>query len=134
VWAQAQSRLASSPRDRARHLRRRAGRPVAGGRAERHHAFVDLFGPQYLELAVELGVAPERINTITSPAEATELGAKAEGSATASTVRVLGEMMALVASGQIELPIAASYPLERVRDAFAELEERHTHGKIVLIP
>jgi hypothetical protein len=24
--------------------------------------------------------------------------------------------------------------LEEVRDAFAELEERHTHGKIVLIP
>jgi hypothetical protein len=43
-------------------------------------------------------------------------------------------MAELVASGQIEIPIAATYPLEQVRAAFAELEERHTHGKIVLIP
>jgi len=43
-------------------------------------------------------------------------------------------MAALVASGRIEVPIAAAYPLERVRDAFAELEQRHTLGKIVLIP
>jgi NADPH2:quinone reductase len=97
-------------------------------------AFIDLFGPQYLELAVELGVAPERINTIISRDKAIELGTKVEGSSDASTVQVLAEMAALVASGQIEIPIAATYPLERVRDAFAELEKRHTRGKIVLIP
>jgi NADPH:quinone reductase-like Zn-dependent oxidoreductase len=43
-------------------------------------------------------------------------------------------MAALVASGQIEIPIAATYPLDRVRDAFAALEQRHTRGKIALIP
>ena len=43
-------------------------------------------------------------------------------------------MAELVASGRIEIPIAAAYPLDRVRDAFSELEERHTHGKIVLVP
>jgi len=32
------------------------------------------------------------------------------------------------------VPIAATYPLERVQDAFAELEQRHTPRKIVLIP
>jgi NADPH:quinone reductase len=47
---------------------------------------------------------------------------------------VLTEMAALVASGQIEIPIAATYPLDHVREAFAELELRHTNGKIVLIP
>jgi NADPH:quinone reductase-like Zn-dependent oxidoreductase len=40
----------------------------------------------------------------------------------------------LVASGQIEVPIAATYPLERVKDAYDKLEKRHTRGKIVLIP
>ena len=40
----------------------------------------------------------------------------------------------VVASGRIEIPIAATYPLDDVRDAFAELERRHTRGKIVLIP
>jgi NADPH:quinone reductase-like Zn-dependent oxidoreductase len=43
-------------------------------------------------------------------------------------------MAGLVASGAIEIPIAATYRLERVVDAFAELEQRHTRGKIVLIP
>jgi len=46
----------------------------------------------------------------------------------------LSQMADLVASGQIEIPIAARYGLEQVRDAFAELEQRHTNGKIVLIP
>jgi NADPH:quinone reductase len=97
-------------------------------------AFIDLFGSEYVELAVGLGIEPARIETITSPGKAQELGTKAEGSVDASTTDVLSEMAELVASGQIEIPIAATYPLEKVRDAFAELEERHTHGKIVLIP
>lgn len=97
-------------------------------------AFIDLFGPEYVQLAVDLGVAPDRIDTIIAREKAQALGAKAEGSVDASTTDVLSEMAALVASGQIEIPITATYPLERVRDAFAALEERHTHGKIVLIP
>jgi NADPH:quinone reductase-like Zn-dependent oxidoreductase len=97
-------------------------------------AFIDLFGPQYVQLAVDLGVAKDRIETITSRDKAQELGTKAEGSGDASTTEVLSQMAELVASGQIEIPIAATYPLEKVRDAFAELEKRHTQGKIVLIP
>jgi len=96
-------------------------------------AFIDLFGPEYLELAAELGVRRERIETIISREKAAELGAKVEGSGDASTPEVLSEMAGLVASGQIEIPIAATYPLEQVREAFAELEQRHTHGKIVLV-
>jgi NADPH:quinone reductase-like Zn-dependent oxidoreductase len=97
-------------------------------------AFIDLFGPEYVELAVELGVAPERIETITSYEKAREVGAKAEGSSEATSPQNLAAIAELVAVGQIELPIAATYPLDRVRDAFAELERRHTRGKIVLLP
>lgn len=97
-------------------------------------AFIDLFGPDYVHLAVDLGVDPARIDTIIARETAHELGAKAEGSVDASTTDVLAEMAALVVSGQIEIPIAATYPLDQVRAAFAVLEERHTHGKIVLIP
>ena len=43
-------------------------------------------------------------------------------------------MAELVASGQIEIPIAATYPLERVQTPSPSLEKRHTRGKIVLIP
>jgi NADPH2:quinone reductase len=97
-------------------------------------AFIDLFGPEYVQLAFDLGIEPARIETIIAREKAQELGAKAEGSGDASTTDVLSEMAGLVASGQIEIPIAATYPLEKVRDAFAQIEERHTHGKIVLIP
>lgn len=97
-------------------------------------AFIDLFGPAYVQLAVELGIPRERIETIISFEKAKDLGTKSAGSADGAGREVLTEMAALVASGRIEIPIAATYPLDRVRDAFAELEQRHTRGKIALIP
>jgi NADPH:quinone reductase-like Zn-dependent oxidoreductase len=97
-------------------------------------AFIDLYGPEYVELAVELDVAPERIETIIAHEKAQEVGAKTEGSSDATSPEVLKEMAELVATGRIELPIAATYPLEEVREAFEQLEDRHTLGKIVLIP
>jgi NADPH2:quinone reductase len=97
-------------------------------------AFIDLFGPDYVQLAVDLGVPPERIDTIISFAKAAEVGAKTEGSAEASTPAVLTEIADLVASGAVGFDVAATYPLDRVADAYEELEQRHTHGKIVLLP
>ena len=97
-------------------------------------AFIDLFGPDYVQLAVDLGVAPERIDTIISFQKAGEVGAKTEGSAEASTPEVLTEIADLVVSGAVDFDIAATYPLDRVADAYEELERRHTHGKIVLLP
>jgi NADPH2:quinone reductase len=116
--------------------------PYGDGLAERLRAaagegieaFIDLFGPEYIELAVDLGIPRDRIETIASFEQAQEFGVKAEGSVTASTPEILTEMADLVASGAVEIPIAATYPLDRVADAFAELELRHTRGKIVLIP
>jgi NADPH:quinone reductase-like Zn-dependent oxidoreductase len=98
------------------------------------HAFIDTFGAEYVRLAVDLGVAPQRIETITAWDAAREIGAKTDGSATAATAGVLREMAALVASGRIEVPIAATYPLDEVRAAYRRLEQRHTRGKIVLVP
>jgi NADPH2:quinone reductase len=97
-------------------------------------AFIDLFGPEYVQLAVDLDISRDRIETIASYEKAQELGVKSDGSVTASTPEVLTEMAGLVASGAIEIPIVAAYPLDRVAEAFAELEHRHTRGKIVLIP
>ncbi len=97
-------------------------------------AFIDLFGPEYVQLAVDLGVPRERINTIISFAKAAEVGAKTEGSAEASTPAVLQEIADLVVSGAVDFDVAATYPLDRVVDAYKELEQRHTHGKIVLLP
>jgi NADPH:quinone reductase len=97
-------------------------------------AFIDLFGPDYVQLAVDLGVPPERVDTIISFEKAAEVGAKTEGSAEASTPAVLSEIAGLVASGKLDFDVAATYPLDRVADAYEELEQRHTHGKIVLLP
>jgi NADPH:quinone reductase-like Zn-dependent oxidoreductase len=95
-------------------------------------AFIDTHGQGYVDLAVELGAAPARIDTIIDHAAAARHGAKTEGSATASSADVLAHMAELLAWGTIVMPIAAVYPLAAVRDAYAELAERHTRGKIVL--
>ena len=97
-------------------------------------AFIDLFGPQYVQLAIDLGVSPDRVETIIAFEKAAEVGANAQGSADGSSVEVLTELAELLAAGSIEIPVAAVYPLDQVTDAFAELEQKHTHGKIVLRP
>jgi NADPH:quinone reductase-like Zn-dependent oxidoreductase len=40
----------------------------------------------------------------------------------------------MIAEGTLEVPIARVYSLEEVREAYRELERRHTRGKIVLEP
>ena len=54
--------------------------------------------------------------------------------ASARNAAVLAELAALVASGNLEVPIAATFPLEDVRAAFRQLEQGHARGKIVLLP
>jgi NADPH2:quinone reductase len=97
-------------------------------------AFIDLFGPEYLDLALELGIDPQRIETIISFQRAAEIGAKAEGSGTASTTEVLDYLVARIWDGTVEVEIAKTFPLDEVAAAFELLEQHHTRGKIVLIP
>ncbi|MEV5751573.1 NADP-dependent oxidoreductase [Actinoallomurus sp. NPDC052308] len=102
-----------------------------GGKAD---AFVDAFGDGYVDLAIGLGVAPERIDTIKDWDAAAKYGVKTDANAEAATAEVVAELAALVDKGELEIPIARTYPLDQVRDAFRELEKRHTRGKIVLLP
>jgi NADPH:quinone reductase-like Zn-dependent oxidoreductase len=97
-------------------------------------AFLDLVGGGYVELALTLGVAPDRIDTIADFEAVSKHGVKGEGSAAGTGASTLAELAADVANGSLEVPIAATYPLEQVRDAYAELEQGHTLGKIVLLP
>jgi NADPH:quinone reductase-like Zn-dependent oxidoreductase len=106
-------------------------REAADGRVD---AMIDTFGSGYVDLAVELGVRPERIDTIVDYEAAARHGARTDGSAVGASAAVLAELAALIADGRLEVPIARTYPLEQVRDAFRELERRHTLGKIVLHP
>ncbi|MEV4168398.1 zinc-binding dehydrogenase [Nonomuraea sp. NPDC049709] len=77
---------------------------------------------------------PGRVNTIADFPAAEKHGVHAVGGSAASTAEVLAALAELLGTGRLELPIAATYPLTRVRDAYRELERRHTRGKIVLIP
>jgi len=145
-------------------LARRAGATVIGLASERHHewlrahgvvpvvygdgvgdrireaapggvdAFLDMVGGGYVELALELGVSPERINTIADFAAIEKHGVKSEGNAVGASAATLAELAALIDAGELDVPIAATYPLDQVRDAYRELADNHTRGKIVLRP
>jgi NADPH:quinone reductase-like Zn-dependent oxidoreductase len=97
-------------------------------------AFIDTFGDGYVDLAVELGVAPQRINTIVDREAVGRLGVNGQGTHAIASASILAELAGLAADGSLEVPIAGTFPLEQVRDAFRQLAERHTHGKIVLLP
>jgi NADPH:quinone reductase-like Zn-dependent oxidoreductase len=101
-----------------------------GGRVD---GLVDAFGGGYVEMALTLGVAKERINTVIDFAAVERHGVSGKGSEQ-GTAEMLARLAALLADGTIELPIARTYPLEQVRAAYAELARRHTRGKIVLVP
>jgi NADPH:quinone reductase-like Zn-dependent oxidoreductase len=145
-------------------LARRVGATVIGLASERHHewlrahgvvpvvygdgvadrireaapdgvdAFLDMVGGGYVELALELGVAPERINTIADFAAIEKHGVKSEGNAVGASASTLAELAGLIDAGELDVPIAATYPLDQVRDAYRELADNHTSGKIVLRP
>jgi NADPH:quinone reductase-like Zn-dependent oxidoreductase len=95
-------------------------------------AFIDGHGEGYVELALELGVQPERVDTIVEPAAVEKYGVKFEGHAVAANAEVLAELVRLMEAGELEIPIANTYPLSDVKAAYRELESGHLLGKIVL--
>jgi NADPH:quinone reductase-like Zn-dependent oxidoreductase len=102
--------------------------------APRVDALIDTQGGNYVQLALDLGIQPSRIDTIVNFAAVADHGVKADGNAAGASAGVLAELAGLVAAGKLEIPIAATFPLAQVRDAYTELERGHTRGKIVLIP
>ncbi len=106
-------------------------RATAGGRIA---GFVDTFGDGYVDLAIALGVPPERIDTIIDWPAAEKYGVRTDGNMVGARAEVLAELARLVDEGRLEVPIAGVYPLTEVQDAYREVERRHTLGKIVLIP
>jgi NADPH:quinone reductase-like Zn-dependent oxidoreductase len=112
-----------------------AARLTASAPAGRVDAFLDFFGGGYVELAVEeLGIPAQRVDTIIDFAAVEKFGVKAAGNADASEAGVLAELADLVATGELEVPIAAEFSLDDVQQAYRTLERRHTRGKIVLRP
>ena len=106
-------------------------REAAGGHVD---ALIDTFGNGYVELAINLGIPPDRIDTIIDFAAAEKYGVRKDGNSKGARAEVLSELAGLIAAGRLEIPIAKVYHLDEVREAYTELEQRHTHGKIVLVP
>ncbi len=106
-------------------------RAAAGARVD---AFIDTFGGGYVELALELGVPAERINTVIDYEAVATKGVKGDGTASVASAAAMTEVIDAVASGDVEVPIAATFALDDVRQAYRTLAERHTRGKIVLLP
>jgi NADPH:quinone reductase-like Zn-dependent oxidoreductase len=102
------------------------GAPVA--------AFIDLVGGGYVELALELGIPTDRIDTVVDFPAIRQYGVKGDGGASAASAATLAELAALIAAGDLVVPIQRTYPLEQVREAFTDLEAGHMAGKIVLVP
>ena len=102
--------------------------------APRVDALIDTQGGDYVQIALDLGISPERIDTIVNFDAVAKHGVKADGNAAGASAAVLAELAGLVAAGELEVPIAGTFPLSQVRDAYAELAGGHIRGKIVLIP
>jgi NADPH:quinone reductase-like Zn-dependent oxidoreductase len=104
-------------------------REATQGKAD---AFIDTVGQDYVSLALELGVKPDRIDTIANFQAGAKYGVKTDGTGAAATADVLAQLAQLIDEGELEMPIARVYPLADVRNAYRELEQGHTRGKIVL--
>ena len=86
-------------------------------------------------MAVEdLRVPRDRVDTIADFDAVERFGVQSAGGADAATAAVVAELADLVARGELEVPIAGVFALDDVRDAYRELELRHTRGKLVLRP
>jgi NADPH:quinone reductase-like Zn-dependent oxidoreductase len=112
-----------------------AERLRAASPSGRIDAFLDFFGGGYVELAVDdLGVARERVDTIIDFPAIAKFGVQGAGNADAASAAVLAELAALIAAGDLEVPIAGVFALDDVQSAFRTLEQQHTRGKLVLRP
>ena len=93
-------------------------------------AAVDLFGTEAYDAALELGVPPERIATIAAGPNPPG-GVRATGGADADP-GALKQIADAIVAGGLTVPVAAVFPVERIRDAVALQAARHVHGKVVV--
>src|ERR1700722_5631454 len=93
-------------------------------------AATDLFGTETAGAALALGVAPERVSTVAAGPNPPG-GVRATGGIDAEP-GALDRIAAAIAAGQITVPIAATFPVERLRDAVTLQAGRHVHGKVVV--
>lgn len=93
-------------------------------------AATDLFGTDTAETALALGVPAERISTIAAAQNPVQ-GVHATGGAAAGP-DALKQITDAIVAGRLTVPIAATFPIDQIRDAVTQQAGRHVHGKIVV--
>jgi NADPH:quinone reductase-like Zn-dependent oxidoreductase len=117
-------------------LRQLGAEPVAYGPGladrvgTRLTAAADLFGVETAEAALALGVPPERIATIAAGPNPPG-GVRPTGGSEADPAD-LNRITDAILTGRLTVPIAGTFPIERIRDAVALVAGRHVHGKVVI--
>jgi NADPH:quinone reductase-like Zn-dependent oxidoreductase len=110
-------------------------RLCAAAKSGRIDALLDFFGGGYVAMAIEqLKLSPDKIDTIADFEAVKRFGVQSKGGADAATAAVVAELADLVARDELEVPIAGVFALDDVREAFRQVELRHTRGKLVLRP
>ena len=94
-------------------------------------AALDNNGRETVDAALALGAPADRINTIADYAAVSEYGTSGVGAAGA-TSDDLASLSALVAAGTVQVPIDSVFPFEQVSEAYTQLLDGHSRGKIVL--
>ena len=95
-------------------------------------AAVDASGRGSLATLVDLTGGPERVVTIADGAAA-ELGVRFTFGGPDEVPGSLADAVALVAAGELTLPIARTYPLADAASAHRDSEAGHVQGKLVLL-
>jgi NADPH:quinone reductase-like Zn-dependent oxidoreductase len=97
-------------------------------------AALDAAGGGALPALVELTGDPDHVVTIADFAGAQAAGVRLSGGmGTERAVHALGEIGELIESGRFELPVAQTFPLERIGDAHRQSEAGHVRGKLVVL-
>ncbi|WP_456302592.1 NADP-dependent oxidoreductase [Streptomyces tendae] len=92
-------------------------------------AAADLFSTEAAEAALALGVPAERISTIAAPNPPE--GVQATGGVNAPP-EALQRISDAIVAGDLTVPIAATFPIEKIREAVELQARRVVHGKIVV--
>jgi acetyl esterase len=95
-------------------------------------AVLDASGRGALPDSIELAGGADKVLTIADP-RAAEYGVRFSGGAQGVPLpEVFAEVLPLIERGKVDLPIEASFPMERTADAQRLSEDGHVLGKIVI--
>ena len=87
-----------------------------------------------LAALVELAGRPQRVVTTADYTGAQETGVRFSGGmGTKRAIHALADIVPLIESGRFSVPVAQTFPLEKIGHAHALSQAGHVRGKLVLL-